>query len=363
MSGSRLPRGLFALRAPDRRCARSLGRVLVVALAVAMVAASGAVASPAPSSVSVADLGQPMLMSSVPQPPVDAAARGVCAVPLDGAQANGTPSPCGSDAWPVLGGSWGPELQVAGGDTVQLTFDQPVGDVRVASTTDFPVGLTDPDGHPVPNDELMAPQTAQSTGDPSVWTAVLPVTADRRQRTFSIVAGDGTVDANFALALQAPRYDNTATRCGTYFLAPGVTGTECDSAGIKGPPPGLGLTKAGPPIIPTTGVTPSAEASSPASVMLRLGARLVLRGRRASFGVWVNRRGTLTVRLVAPHGKTLATGRRRLRAGHATVSIKLGADALAAMKASRARVHVIASFGDGRRVAKRSAALGTVQGH
>lgn len=234
-----------------------------------------------PASMSVTDPGQ------LGADPVVAAARGACDVPLDGAQANGAPSPCGPGAWPAMGGGdWAPLLYGAGGDTVELRFAQPVGEVKVSATTNFGFGLRTADGTPVPNVEVLTPQVAQPTADRSVWRVTLPP-LDQRPMTLSVVAHDVYWTASFALGLSA-----------------------------SAPPPAGGAPPA-PPVAP----------ARPRPFTVAIGGVAQPTVRAISLQLSASDAATLAVRVVGRKGRTLVWRTMRAQRGRHWVKLPLAASA------------------------------------
>jgi hypothetical protein len=234
-----------------------------------------------PALMSVTDLGRPGAE------PLVVAPRGTCGVPLDGAQANGAPSPCGPGAWPAIGsGDWVPLLRGAGGDTVELRFAQPVGEVKVSATTNLGLGLRTPDGTPVPNVEVLTPQAAQPTADRSVWRVTLPA-LDPRPMTFSVVAQDVYWTASFALGL---------------------------SASAPAPPGGA---PSAPPLAPPR----------PRPLAVTIGGVAQPTARAISLQLDASDAATLAVRIVGRKGATVARRTIRARRGRHWVKLPLAAGA------------------------------------
>ena len=103
---------------------RKLTRTLLLSAALAAVASTAAQA--APTQLIVTNVAQSGLESELPQPPVSTTARGSCDTPFSAHEANTGVSPCAQGSWPAPDGNWAPEVAVAGGDRLTLSFDSPV---------------------------------------------------------------------------------------------------------------------------------------------------------------------------------------------------------------------------------------------
>ncbi len=202
------------------------------------------------------NLGQSGMASSVPQAALDVPLRGTCDEPYSDEEANGGTSPC-PGVWPSPPGrvTWQPLLHYAAGDTVELTFDVPMLSVRASIVENFdptispPCPAPPPGGTPEPcnpqpqhNEYVLAPSDAKATGDPRVWTVVLPTTTKPAYRldelAFSIAAKPLLGDARgYALGLVMPRFDDAGKTCGTAYYGPGDVENVSCTPGFKGPPP------------------------------------------------------------------------------------------------------------------------------
>jgi hypothetical protein len=186
----------------------------------------------------VTNVGQPSAPIEVAQPPIDIAPTASCASPFTLANEGA----CPAGTWPALGRAWGQIEDVAGGDTLRFEFSAPVSTVRVASTSNYERGLTDPDGKSIGNYDVMPDSAAAATGDPGVWTATLPPLDARaissQGYTFSVVAQDGAGYHDYPFGIRAPRYANEAAKCGAAYYSTGWQQSLC--LGLeKGPPPML----------------------------------------------------------------------------------------------------------------------------
>ena len=190
---------------------RKLMRTLV--LSVVLAAVTPTAANAAPTRLTVTNLAQPGLESELPQPPVTSLARGSCDTPFSAHEANTGLTHCGPGSWPADDGNWGPEVAVAGGDRLTLSFDSPPHQVRYAATTRFPRGLLDPAGQPYPNKDAITARDAQPSADPRVWIVDLPrfeglETAGHSPwsgYTLPIVARTADEWRNFAASIRSPR--------------------------------------------------------------------------------------------------------------------------------------------------------------
>jgi hypothetical protein len=292
---------------------------LGVSAAGLIALAPAAAAQAAPTTLSVANHGQPGLVSTVPQAPVLLSARGTCDQPRAVEEANGAASACPPGTWPVQGGpDWfqPTPVDVAGGDGLQLTFDVPVTSVATTITTQFPIGLTTP-GCPTPPPGTPVGctgggQAIQNTGSALAATPVpptdasAPLPAGTASTTWAVIVPAGlpnevavtatgpTGPANFVFGVAIGRFEDETARCGLVFSAPGQTSYRCESASqVKGGPPGSGgATGAGAPV------------ATPRATLALHGAKPSLRGRTLSLGLNPSTPGTLTV--------TLSYGRHRL---------------------------------------------------
>lgn len=235
--------------------------------------------APAAAELRVENAGQPAMTSTAPQPPVVVTARGSCPDIYDAPEANGEGGTCGLGAWPGPGGDWGAVLEVAGGDRLLVHSDAALESVEVAATTNFPAGLTRPDGTPVRNETLAGPVRAEPTGPTQTTHAVTLPPLDPRASSglaFAIVTGaaDGSRQ-HYALAIRTPRKDRYGESCGIAWYAPDWQIDQC-AGGTKGPPP---PNMSPPP--PVEPVTPAAVAAPRAPVLAaavrRIGRNLAVR--------------------------------------------------------------------------------------
>ena len=237
------------------------------------------VADPAVAELRVDNAGQPGLTSTISQPPLVVSERGSCADVYDTPEANGEDGTCGSGAWPGPGGSWGAVLEVAGGDRLLLRSGVALESVVIAATTNFPAGLTTPDGRPVRNVTLVGPMRAQPTDAARTTHAVTLPPLDPRASNglaFAIVssAGDGT-HRHYALSIRTPRKARYGTPCSIAWYAPGQQIDQC--AGHKAPPP-LPLNTPSPPLVAAP------RAPKLAATARRIGHKLRVRVRAAEDG-------------------------------------------------------------------------------
>jgi hypothetical protein len=211
------------------------GAGLLAGALVVMFAHAGGAAANGPS-LTVTNLGQPTAPVEVGQAPIGIAAAGSCASPFT--LANQAACPAGT--WPPLGQPWGQILNVAGGDGLRLEFSGPVTAVKVGSTSNYEPGLTDPDGNPVANYDVVPETSAVATPDPKVWAVGLPPLDARaissQGYTFSVVAEDGSGSHDYPFGIRAPRYADEAAKCGRAFFSTGWEQYICASKEI---PPGL----------------------------------------------------------------------------------------------------------------------------
>lgn len=322
--------------APQMADHRRLGFATAAPVVLAAVTVALAVASPAraaPASLSVTNDAQPGLASSVPQAAITVGSRGSCASLPDVAQANGAPSPCPAGTWPTMGASWGPQMDVAAGDTLRLTLAAPAQRVRVSSTTNYPVGLTTPPpplgppgsppspcfncNQPIPNVTMIAPEDATATADPSVWLVTvptLPYPYGVNPVTVAIVASDATGASDFALMMSTPRWDDESTHCSTIYgyAWPGPPMTySCPGRYGKGSPP---LPPAPNPAPSPPGNHPRAK-GQPRAIARLLSFTRVRRGI-VNLRLRIATGGALVVRLSAARHEL---SRTRLHVSHAQV--------------------------------------------
>ncbi len=205
------------------------------------MAAGPAVADAGAQSLTLTNLGQAGLYSTVPQPPLGLTQRGSCSRALGLGEANGGAADCSLSPWPAMGGDWAPALEIAGGDLLELRFADPAQSVEISSTTNFPLGLVDPGGSSVPNVAIIPRSLAQSTADPRVWTVIVPNPLDKRAispATFSVAAVTALGARSFAASLLTPRYDNYPEHCGRVYYGTNEIAGYCARYAI---PPGGGL--------------------------------------------------------------------------------------------------------------------------
>jgi hypothetical protein len=209
--------------------AGAFGVVLLLATSATAALAGG-------PSLTVTNLGQAGAPVEVGQAPIVLASTNGCAQPFTLANE----SACPPGAWPPLGQQWGPIENVAGGDTLRLAFGAAVSSVSVASTSNYPPGLADPDGKPIANYDVLAESPAAPTSDPAVWLATLPPLDARaistNGYTFSVVAQDEGGHHGYPFGIRAPRYANEATQCGRAFFSTGWEQYLCFS---NSPAPGV----------------------------------------------------------------------------------------------------------------------------
>ena len=234
--------------------------------------------APAVAELRVESAGQPGMISSAPQPPVVVSARGSCADVYDAPEANGEAGACGPGAWPGPGGDWGAVLEVAGGDRLLVHSDVALESVEVAATTNFPPGLTTPDGTPVRNETEFGPVLAEPTGAAQTTHAVT-LSRVPRAEAFAIVttAADGS-HRHYALSIRKPRKDRYGESCSIAWYAPGQAINQCaDHKAPPRPPPPLGE-----PVTPTLVAPP--RTPSVAATARRIGRSLHVRVRAAQRG-------------------------------------------------------------------------------
>ena len=211
------------------------GLITVVIAVVTLALTAPAAASAVPTQLTVTNLAQPGLPSAVPQAPVSVAARASCGTPYSAQEANTGISPCSPGSWPANPGAgganpdWRPQVSIAGGDRLQLTFDAPAEQVRYAATTNFPKGFTNPAGQPHLNADIITSRDAEATTDAKVWMVQLPLLRFQdtgfypgTEFTFPVVARVGTTWRNFALSIRAPRFNDPRTQCGIFWSTDNV---------------------------------------------------------------------------------------------------------------------------------------------
>lgn len=187
---------------------------------------------------------------------VTAVVGGTCADVYEAEQANGK-TLCPAASWPDPG-TWGsPTLAMDEGDVLRLTFSVPVSDVTYASTTNYPAGLTNPDGTSVPNVNIIAPVSATPTANPKVWNAPIPNPLSPLAASavpFAVVAQDATEDHDYSLTIQKPYCVEPGT-----VLTPGTFTCPIPPGG--GTLPGRGTPKS------TSPGEPSQESTSKSAVV------------------------------------------------------------------------------------------------
>ena len=138
---------------------------------------------------------------------VQLVSRGDCWDVFDATEATGEPSLCGPGAWPEPGGEWGPVLEAAGGSKLVVRAASPIEGAELAATTNFPLGLTTPDGRPVLNETLAGPLEGEATGeDGRSLTFELPRLDPRAARRLAValVVRHEDSERHFAFALRTP---------------------------------------------------------------------------------------------------------------------------------------------------------------
>lgn len=301
---------------------------------IGVLAAAGPVAA---APVVVTNLGQPGMVSTVPQPPETVVSRGTCREARTLEEANGAASPCPAGTWPVPGSAWGPSVEVVRGDVLALDFETAPDDVRVALTSNHPVGLMTPPypgdgpgdpgrpGDPVPNvaygpaavmrDPDSAPRWLVTVPDDgrSSW-AHLPMYAALSVRTAE--GGD-----NHVLTLSPGRWVAYGSDCGEIWRDPGAPTPFCPRdivpPGIPLPPKGLA------PALPTGTAAPAADPipgiGTARRAPIRTGRPAVRwAGRALRVAVPGTTPGTLRIRATW-RGRTLGTATRTVRGARSVV--------------------------------------------
>jgi hypothetical protein len=206
---------------------KSLLRMLGLLPVLVLWSASLAKADTAPTLV-VTDEG-PGVVNPVG---VTADIGGNCANVYEAQQGNGAAT-CPAGSWPEPGDWQSPILAMEEGDTLRLTFSAPVSEVSYASTTDYPTGLTNPEGTPVPNTDIITPGSATPSANPDVWTAPIPNPLSPRAGSavpFAVVARDATEYHDYSIRIESP-----------YCVEPGVPlmpGVKICPMHPAQPPPG-----------------------------------------------------------------------------------------------------------------------------
>jgi hypothetical protein len=286
---------------------RRLLAVPLAAVSCVVLLALGA-GSASARIVAVSDLGQPGMVSTVPQPPLGLVSRGSCSEPRTLAEANGGGSPCPGGTWPASGQYWAPQLRVASGDTVAFDFATEPDQVLVVATTNFPPNATAPD----PTNVEFGPIEAQVTDDPKRWVATVPslehaVPVSTAPASVAVTAIGDTGAENYALSFMTPRFAEHGSDCGNAWFVPGPPGFICPH-------------KALPPGVPWGFLVSMPDATVPTVKLTELAG--VLRRRAVRLGVRASVAGTLRVRL-SWRGRVLGRGTRQLaRGGKVTVRIR-----------------------------------------
>ena len=218
-----------------RRIRAAVGGAFGAVLLLATTATAALAGGP---SLTVTNLGQAGAPVEVGQAPIVLASTNDCAHPFTFANE----SACPPGTWPPAGQPWGPIENVAGGDTLRLAFGAAVSAVSVGSTSNYPPGLTDPDGKPIPNYDVLSESQAVPTSDPAVWLAALPPLDARAISTsgytFSVVAEDEAGHHGYPFGIRSPRYANESTQCGMAYFSTGWAQYLCLG---NGPTPGVPL--------------------------------------------------------------------------------------------------------------------------
>jgi hypothetical protein len=230
---------------------RIAGELAVLALCgLVLAAALAPIARADAPTLTVTNLGQASAPIGVAQPPLGVSSRGSCPHPFTIAGE----SACPPGAWPPLGrpswtagDRWSPTEDVAGGDTLQLSFSSPMASVSVGSTSDFEPGLHDPDGKAIDNFDVIPESSASSTADAAIWWVSLPPLDYRALGgyTFSVVGGDVGGFYDYALEIRSPRFADESARCGMAYFSMGVQQVLCFRGDFPGsyPPPHRGKRK------------------------------------------------------------------------------------------------------------------------
>ena len=229
---------------------RPVRTVLLATLATLTLSASPVLA--ATPTVTVKNLGQKNLVSTVPQAPLAVTARGTCGDTRTVEEANGETASCPAGTWPVQGdpGWFAQTVDAIVGDTLELTFAEAPDFVTATLTTVYPIGLrtppcpTSPTGpEPCANGDVPVLNTGATllgTRDddrPGVWTFKLPYPLPGTQVAVT-ASGPDDAAANYAFGLASPRWEDESAKCGTAFFAPGDARPRCPANDIKGQAPG-----------------------------------------------------------------------------------------------------------------------------
>jgi hypothetical protein len=314
---------------------KTMSRVRLPLFTVALLLALAAPASADAPTLKVTNVGQYWAPVDVAQPPIEIAPGPSCAYPFT----ISNESACPPGTWPALGTSWGQIEDVAGGDTLRLEFSSAVAGVKVSSTSNYPPGLRDPDGKPVPNYDVVPESSASATSDPAVWLVPLPQLDARAISssgyTFSVVSQDESGFHDYAFGIRSPRWANELTKCGTAYYSTGWQQFSCGNGPPKAPPPGpFGILHA-----KYTGRVVTLKVNVPGQGNLRLGVPTTC-GERDRAGchrrAWISRharrsgiqviRKALTLRMAAGHRIAVAMrfqSAGEVRARTATVKVHL----------------------------------------
>lgn len=284
------------------------GRMVVSACCAAMTVAAPGSAWAAPQRLTVSDVAQPGLESTVPQGPVEAVGRGACSATYLVGEANGGPSSC-PGVWPLPDASWGPRVDVASGDVLVLRGDVPLESLDVTATTRSQIGLQTPDGTPAPNVALVGPVAASPTGDTREWRLQI-YSLDLRATSglnVAMVARSDSGDTAFTATMGTPRFDDEQTRCGITYAGSALAqrGYDCTA---NGAPPGPA-----PVPFPTPMPVPTLPAKP---VRVVLSGVLRLRKTHVLVGLRSSTTGRATIRVSDSRGAVLA--RRSLRVSAST---------------------------------------------
>lgn len=218
------------IEASSRVAGASAGLVVLVLVLAATIAPTAGADTP---TLAVINLGQVSAPSEVTQPPLAVSSRGGCPHPFTIAGESACPSgmwpPLGRPSWTREGDRWSPTEDVAGGDTLQLSFSSPVASVSVGSTSDFEPALHDPDGNAIDNFDVIPESPATATADPAVWRVTLPPLDYRALGgyTFSVVGGDAGGFQDYALEIRSPRFADESAKCGMAYFSTGIQQTLC----------------------------------------------------------------------------------------------------------------------------------------
>jgi hypothetical protein len=271
-------------------------------------------AASASADVTVTNLMQPGLMTTPAPAPVTAAPSGTCAEPLTVAEANGeTPYACPA-AWPAMASWWTlrQNLPVAGGDTLTLRFSTPPDQVRYTLLSNWPTGLSTPDGVRIPNVAFAGPADLPSPATPTdAWTLTIPaLTFNGGGPDLSITTRTGADWTSYAIGLVSPRSVNPDDQCPVSYLNAGQALPVTCKGGVKGPPFRPTGT-ATPTQTPVTTPTPACHTT------VAVTSRPRLRGHSLSLALQAGSPGTLTLRL-SRAGHVVARLHRHLTTTRAT---------------------------------------------